>query len=179
MKQLIFLLVVFSSFLGISQEEKDTIIPDVSELPPYTSWMYNSYETFGIYPELQYVKGPVIGLSASFAHVVEGEGGGSDIGINAGFDYAPIQRFYGPKVSLWADVLALFLPGNATVNVMYYFQDGKKGWYCRPEIGIGIPRLHLKYGFGFRMAGDELTGVSRHSISLGYHVSLIKSPSGR
>lgn len=57
---------------------------------------------------------------------------------------------------------------------MYYRQNNLGGLYLRPEIGISIPRLHLKYGFGFRIAGDELLGIQQHSLTLGYHFTLVK-----
>lgn len=172
MRHLIFLILILYSFLGRAQGETDSIDRRIPGSLMHQNWMYNEFLSFGIYPEIQFIKGPVIGISASVAKVTQGEGAETDLGANIGFDYAPIQRFYGPKVSLWADVFALIFPANATVNMMYYFQDGKEGLYLRPEIGVGIPRLHLKYGFGFRLVGDELTGVLRHSISLGYHITL-------
>ena len=55
---------------------------------------------------------------------------------------------------------------------MYYRQNIFWGLYLRPE--IGIPRLHLKYGFGFRIAGDELIGIQQHSLALGHHFTLVK-----
>jgi len=55
---------------------------------------------------------------------------------------------------------------------MYYRQNNLGGLYLRPE--IDILRLHLKYGFGFRIAGDELIGIQRYSLTLGYHFTLVK-----
>lgn len=171
MRHLIFLVLMLNSFLGRAQEETDSIHSRMPSSLMHQSWMYNEFMSFGVYPEVQFIKGPVIGISASLAKVTQGEGAETDRGVNLGFDLAPIQRFYGPKVSVWADVFALIFPANATINMMYYFQEGRQGLYLRPEIGVGIPRLHLKYGFGFRLAGDELTGVLRHSISIGYHIT--------
>lgn len=174
MKQLILLVLVIPPFAGCSQVENDSIHEEIRDSLILRGWPHHEeYLSFGLYPEVQYISGPVLGMSASLASVFEGNHGVVlDRGINLGFDYAPIQRFYGPKISLWADIFAIVLPANAAVNVMYYFQEDKKGIYCRPEIGIGIPRLHLKYGFGFRLAGDQLTGVAGHSIALGYHITL-------
>ena len=174
MKQLIFLALLFCSFFGKAQEKNDSVNSRDFDSLMHQHWMYHEYVSIGIYPEVQFINSPVLGISASLAKVTQGEGAETDLGVNLGFDYAPFQKFYGPKVSLWADVFALIFPANATVNMMYYFQEGRQGWYLRPEIGIGIPRLHLKYGFGFRFGGDEIVGVQRHSLTLGYHFSIIK-----
>lgn len=176
MKQPILFVLAMVPFLLCSQVENDSIHTEIYDSSVYFDWPHNEeYLSFGLYPEVQYIRGPVVGISASVAKVMNGgHGAVNDLGINVGFDYAPIQRFYGPKLSLWADSYSpiFFIPMNATVNLTYYFQEDKKGLYCRPEIGIGIPRLHLKYGFGFRLAGDQLMGVAGHSIALGYHINL-------
>lgn len=130
--------------------------------------------SFGVYPEIQFINSPVIGVSASLAHLKDVEWTSWNRGVNLGFEFDPTQDFYGPKTTLWADMFALFLGLNASCSAMYYRQVNKGGLYLRPEIGIGIPRLHLKYGFGFRLAGDEIVGVQRHSLTLGYHFTLIK-----
>lgn len=128
--------------------------------------------SLGIYPEVQFINSPVIGVSASFARLLDVEWSSFSRGVNVGFEFDPTQDFYGPKVSVWGDFFALFFGLNAGVSLMYYRQVNRGGLYFRPEIGIGIPRLHVKYGFGFRLAGEEIMGVQRHSLTLGYHFSL-------
>ena len=116
---------------------------------------YDTKRSIGIYPEIQFIKSPVIALSASYAHLRDVEWSSFNRGVNLGFEFDPVQKFYGPKVSVWGDVFALFLGVNAGLSVMYYQQDNLGGFYFRPEVGLGIPRLHLKYGFGVRMVEQE------------------------
>lgn len=130
--------------------------------------------SFGIYPEVQGVKSPVIGMSASYARLKKVEWTSFNRGVNLGWEFDPVHHFYGPKTSVWSDVFALFIGGNLSMSAMYYFQEGRSGLFLRPEIGIGIPRLHLKYGFGFRVVGDQINGFQRHTLTLGYHLSFVK-----
>lgn len=152
-----------------SEIHKDTAWQEIPH-----SWRFDYRRSFGIYPEVQFINSPVIGISASYAHLKDVEWSSFSKGVNLGFEFDPVQKFYGPKASVWGDIFALFLGLNASVSVMYYLQGDFRGLYLRPEIGIGIPRLHLKYGFGFRMVGDELSGIQRHSLTLGYHFTLVK-----
>jgi hypothetical protein len=134
-----------------------------------------SYErtSFGIYPEIQFIKSPVIGISASYAHLRDVEWTSWNRGVNLGFEFDPIQKFYGPKLSVWGDMFALFMGFNAGLSVMYYRQDNHGGLYLRPEIGLGLPRFHIKYGYGFKMTGNYVSGFQRHTITIGYHISLV------
>lgn len=176
MKITLFLALILSSLSSSAQItnehseiQKDTALQVIPQLN-----MFDFRRSFGIYPEIQFINSPVIGISASYAHLKDVEWSSFSKGVNLGFEFDPVQKFYGPKVSVWGDVFALFLGLNASVSVMYYRQDNLGGLYLRPEIGLGIPRLHLKYGFGIRMAGDNVSGFQRHTLTLGYHFTLVK-----
>ncbi len=149
--------------------QTDTIIEGALFIP-----MFDLRRSFGIYPEIQFINSPVIGVSASLARLKDVEWSSFNRGVNLGFEFDPVQEFYGPKMTVWGDIFALFTGGNVGLSMMYYRQVNRGGLYLRPEIGIGIPRLHLKYGFGFRMVGDQIAGFQRHTLTLGYHFSLIK-----
>jgi hypothetical protein len=57
---------------------------------------------------------------------------------------------------------------------MYYLQDGYRVFVIKPEIGIGTTKLHLKYGYAFAFASNNLTGLARHTITLSCYVSFLK-----
>ena len=173
MKRLLFPLIVLFPFFGSAQTEPtqtDSLDPIVSVI--HQSWMYHTHNSFGVFPEIQFIKSPTIAVSASYARLTGGEWMSTAQGVNLGFEFDPLQQFYGPKASVWAAALALVLGGNVSLSTMYYFQENRSGWYLRPEVGIGIPQIHLKYGYGFRLLGDEIMGVPRHSLTLGAHITI-------
>jgi hypothetical protein len=130
--------------------------------------------SLGVFPEVQFINSPVIGMSVSYARLLDVEWSAFGRGVNLGFEFDPLEQFYGPKLTLWTAGFALILGGNVSMSAMYYFQEDRSGMYLRPEIGIGIPCIHMKYGFGFRVAGDDLTGIQRHSLTLGAHIPIFK-----
>ncbi len=84
--------------------------------------------------------------------------------MNLGLDFDPIQKFYEPKLSVLGGMLALFMGFNAGLSVMYYRQENHGGLHLRPEIGLGLPRSHLKYEGSFRILGDDITVVKRDTL---------------
>lgn len=174
-KRIVFLLIIFLPYFGnaqVYQVPADSL--DSVSMLTYESPFYRMSNSLGVFPEIQFIKSPIISLSASFSHYTGGEGGAKASGVNIGFDIAPFQIFYGPKVSLWTAAFAYFIGGNISINTMYYFQGDRSGWYLRPEIGIGLPLIHLKYGYGFLLSGDEINGFPKHSLTLGGHVPIFK-----
>ena len=174
MKRLLLLFILLYSVNGTSQV--DSYRTDSLDTHSYfvRPGLYNLRLSLGVYPEVQFINSPVIGAGISYARLLDVEWSSFNRGVNVGFEFDPLERFYGPKLTVWGDMFAIFLGLNASFSAMYYFQGNEAGLYFRPEVGIGIPRLHLKYGFGFRVAGDELTGIQRHSLTLGYHFILFE-----
>lgn len=175
MKRFLFLLIVSIPLTCTSQEKvkpADSIDTIVHYLPHPR--MYDLRYSLGVFPEVQFINSPVIGISASYARLLDVEWSAFGRGVNVGVEFDPLERFYGPKATVWGALFVLVFGVNASFSAMYYFQGSESGLYFRPEIGIGIPCIHLKYGFGFRVAGDELTGIQRHSLTLGAHIPVFK-----
>lgn len=175
MSRLFFLFIILFPLSGSAQNEfryADSL-DTTMRYPPHQR-RYNLRYSLGVFPEIQFINSPVIGVSASYARLVDVEWLALGRGVNLGFEFDPLEKFYGPKVTVWSASFALFLGFNASFSAMYYFQGSREGLYLRPEIGIGIPCIHLKYGFGFRAAGDELMGIQRHSLTLAAHIPLFQ-----
>jgi len=175
MKRFLFLFILCIPVIGTSQvdvkpvDSTDTVI----HYPAYGR-MYHLRYSLGVFPEIQFINSPVIGVSASYARLLDVEWSAFGRGVNVGVEFDPLEKFYGPKITVWGALFALVFGVNAGFSTMYYFQGNESGLYFRPEVGIGIPCIHLKYGFGFRVAGDELTGIQRHWLTLGAHIPIFR-----
>ncbi|MDG1331975.1 MAG: hypothetical protein P8P74_06580 [Crocinitomicaceae bacterium] len=176
MKRFVFLFVVFMPLIGYSQIEKRYLdsLDSVPHRPMVNNPVVNLRYSLGVFPEIQMINSPVIGVSVSYARLLDVEWSAFGRGVNLCFEFDPLEKFYGPKLTVWSAMFALIVGGNLSMSAMYYFQDSRSGLYLRPEIGIGIPCIHLKYGYGFRVVGDEMTGIQRHSLSLGAHIPIFK-----
>lgn len=174
MKRQLLISLLILSFSSKAQVGDTTLFFPFDSLHPmgWRSQFIHIRRSFGVHPEIQFINSPVIGVSASIARLEEYEWSAISKGVNLGFEIDPLQEFYGPKLTVWGDLAVLLFGVNASVSTSYYFQDDQSAWFVRPEVGVGIPRLHLKYGFGFRVLGDDINGVQRHSLTLGYHITI-------
>ncbi|MBX3256155.1 MAG: hypothetical protein KF862_18605 [Chitinophagaceae bacterium] len=68
----------------------------------------------------------------------------------------------GPKIGVWiAGGIAMGL------NLIYYTDFDKSSLVLRPEIGIGILKTKLVYGYNWRWT-NSLTNINQHQVDLTY-----------
>lgn len=71
-----------------------------------------------------------------------------------------------PKVGAW--VAGGFALG---VNLIYYTDFDRAAWVFRPEIGFGIQKVKLVYGYNVRF-NSSFEGINRHLAGLTYCFTL-------
>ena len=103
MKRFIFLLILLLPLFGNAQiynghrDSSDTFIRNTSHYG-----MYHLRYSLGVFPEVQFINSPVIGMSVSYARLLDVEWSAFGRGVNLGFEFDPLEKFYGPKLTLWS-----------------------------------------------------------------------------
>ncbi len=72
-----------------------------------------------------------------------------------------------PKVAVWA------CGGNAfAMNLLYYTDLNEGTFVFRPEIGVGLSRYKITYGYNCRLVNKSFNQLNRHSITLSVAINL-------
>lgn len=74
------------------------------------------------------------------------------------------ETIIGPKIGVWAG-------GGATLasiglSTIYYTDFGTGTWRLRPEIGFGLDRFKLVYGYNLALTNENFTKINKDNISL-------------
>lgn len=80
------------------------------------------------------------------------------------FKLSTSETIIGPKIGVWAGGgVGLVAFGLSTI----YYTDLDKGtWRLRPEIGLGLDRFKLVYGYNIALTNENFTKINRDNISL-------------
>lgn len=80
------------------------------------------------------------------------------------------QLMLGPKAGIWIGSST----GGLGLNTTYY-TDLDQGALCiKPEMGIGMSRFKLTYGYNFNLTNKEFNRFNKHVISLNLSLDLLK-----
>ena len=109
-----------------------------------------------------------LGLGLSRANFVNGEGGGMGYGTTLALEYNPFQKIVAPKVNIWITGNIFFLGGNLGLSGVYYLKDDKTNFVLRPEIGIGLIKVFLNYGYNFFL-DTRISSIEKHTLTLSYY----------
>lgn len=132
------------------------------------SIFYQTEKSIGLVPEIQAINNLFFGLGLSRANFIYGEGGGKGYGITAAAEYNPFDKVIGPKLNVWATGYFLFLGGNIGLNGIYYISNDKKNFVLRPEIGLGLVKVFLNYGYNVFL-DERISGLNKHTLTLSYY----------
>lgn len=120
----------------------------------------------------------VVGYHGARMHFLEG-----GIGINThgrvGHHPSAFTRYLGceimadrslviaPKVALW------MCGGTAfAMNLLYYTDLNEATLVFRPEMGVGLSRFKLTYGYNCRLVNKSFDQLNRHSVTLSIAINL-------
>ena len=78
----------------------------------------------------------------------------------------------GPKVGAWASGGAGAISIGA--NVIYYTDFHNFTLKFRPEIGVGIRRARIVYGYNLSLINKNFEGISNHVIGINYLIRVHK-----
>jgi hypothetical protein len=76
----------------------------------------------------------------------------------------------GPKVGMWVGGVA----GGLGLSTIYYTDFDEGAWRLRPELGLGLSRFKLAYGYNVTLTNKNFEKVNTHNISLNVLISLRK-----
>ena len=95
MKGLAFLFIMFVPWIGNSQIEptRDSLDTAVRYMPNHG--MVHLRYSLGVFPEIQLINSPVIGVSVSYARLMDVEWTAWGRGVNVGVEFDPLEKFYG------------------------------------------------------------------------------------
>tara|TARA_Y100000589_G_C26833673_1_gene499057 strand:- start:63 stop:578 length:516 start_codon:yes stop_codon:yes gene_type:complete len=80
------------------------------------------------------------------------------------------QLMIGPKIGIWSGTGL----GGLGIN-MTYFTDLEEGALCiKPEMGFGLSRFKLSYGYNFNLTNKEFKRFNSHVIGLNVSLDLFK-----
>lgn len=125
-------------------------------------------KSIGIVPEIQGTKHLFFGLGLSRANFTHGEGGGNGFGTTLAIECNPINKVIAPKLNVWATGYVLIFGGNIGLNCIYYIQNGQRNFVLRPEIGLGLIKVYLNYGYNLFLK-DNSAGINKHTLTLSYY----------
>lgn len=125
-------------------------------------------KSIGIIPEIQGTKHLFFGLGLSRANFTHGEGGGNGYGTTLAIECNPINKVIAPKLNVWATGYVLIFGGNIGLNGIYYIQNGQRNFVLRPEIGLGLIKVYLNYGYNLFLK-DNSAGLNKHTLTLSYY----------
>jgi hypothetical protein len=67
----------------------------------------------------------------------------------------------GPKLGIWfSNAIGLGL------NVIYYTDLDNTAWRFRPEIGVGLSRFKIVYGYNISLANKEFEKINKSNIAV-------------
>jgi len=92
------------------------------------------------------------------------------------FKLSTHETIIGPKIGVWAGGgVGLVAVGLCTI----YYTDFDKGtWRLRPEIGFGLDRFKLVYGYNIPLTNKEFDKINESNISLTVLLQIKKMKSG-
>jgi hypothetical protein len=79
----------------------------------------------------------------------------------------------GPKAGFWVAGGA----GGLGLSAIYYTDLAEGAWRLRPELGIGLSRFKLAYGYNITLTNRGFEKVNKHTISLNVLISFAKKRS--
>ncbi len=132
--------------------------------PPFAQ----SERSIGIVPEIQAGKNFFVGLGVSRGNFFCGEGGGGGFGITSAVEYNPFAKIVAPKLNVWMNGYFFLAGGNIGLNGIYYVSGDKTNFVIRPEIGLGLLKVFLNYGYNIHLA-DDFPGINKHTFTLTYY----------
>jgi len=107
------------------------------------------------------------GVELGFAHARYSKQGG--IGYVRAYAFAGELIFnpdsvmaFAPKASFWLTGGAYFLSMGASAS--YYINKSSSSFRIRPEIGFGLKRFRLVYGYNFALTGNDFVPVNTPHI---------------
>jgi hypothetical protein len=132
------------------------------------SAFYQTEKSIGLVPEIQGIKNAFVGLGVSRANFLYGEGGGNGYGTTVSLEYNPFAKIIAPKINIWATGFVFFFGGNVGLNGIYYMSNNKGNFVLRPEIGLGMMKIYLNYGYNLFLNKD-ISGINKHTLTLSYY----------
>jgi hypothetical protein len=129
-------------------------------------------KSIGIVPEINFLTNYSFALGLSRANFIFGEGAASGYGINCGLSYSPTDKLSIPYASIWFSGNAFMFFGFYGGLKALYYTNGKNGnMTIRPEIGFGLVKLNIFYGYNLFL-NSEIANVSRHSLTISYYQTI-------
>ncbi|MCC6938205.1 MAG: hypothetical protein IT226_08280 [Flavobacteriales bacterium] len=117
---------------------------------------------------------------------VQGRYGFADLGLSAnvwGADRHPYGAgaFLGTEVrvdrtALIGPKVGFYFTGGSAMGAQFiYYTDGGEGsWVFRPEIGIGLFKFKLTYGYNVRLSNADMPGLNTHIVNVSYAFRLLR-----
>lgn len=78
----------------------------------------------------------------------------------------------GPKIGGW--ISGGSAPMSIGTNLIYYTDFKNANLYFRPEIGFGLMRVKVVYGYNVRLTKNNLEGIPKSNIGIVYLLPLKK-----
>ncbi len=103
-----------------------------------------------------------IGLAYNYFNMVRGEP--RSAALFAGTEWKPdAPLIWGPKLGWWYAGTGALCFGN---DLIYYTNGRQARWCWRPQVGFGVHRYKLVYGYNIVLAGRNPLPINRHCFSL-------------
>ncbi|MEZ4772017.1 MAG: hypothetical protein R3D00_02465 [Bacteroidia bacterium] len=172
MRPLSLSIILFFCVLGFAQSDSIPVMGIVAEKGLHrlsgTSF-YQTEKSVGIVPEVNFLSNFTVGVGVSRANFTYGEGISTGYGVTGGFSYSPLDKLAIPYASAWFSGNVFLLFGFYGGIKTLYYTNGKSGNLAlRPEVGFGMAKLNLFYGYNL-FAKEGIENVSRHSLTLSYY----------
>jgi hypothetical protein len=90
------------------------------------------------------------------------------MGLSASFDFQLDENndVWGIKSGAWISPS----PSGFGLFFIYYKGNGGENYILRPEIGVGLPAMRVSYGYNVLLAGEWLSSVGEHVLSVNFSV---------
>ncbi len=158
---------------------KDTLVPmPFGDCPPGNPYFYHmcGYKfgkrarTLGIMPEYQFGNSAV-SLGLSHGYFEGGEWGGMGKGITANIGFLTRRNAYMASLGAW--YYKYFIGAGPLLgarSITYWNTKGNTTFVLRPEIGLFLFLVQLKYGYDIRLNKDQIGLRHKHNFTVSFYL---------
>jgi hypothetical protein len=170
---LLFFLVYFAFQCQAQEVENSDTTSYFLGLHRWEGSRFNQQEnSIGLVPSIQGFQELYLGLALAKGWFRAGEGGGNAVISSLGVAYNPVQQVWAPNIRLCAHAWAFFLGINAGIQGIYYTNGTNQQFVLKPEIGIGLLKGFLNYGYHIPTKND-FVGIPRHSLTFSFYFTIL------